>query len=207
MPSETFYKLSGEKKNNIINAIKKEFSRVPLEDVSVNRIVEESKIAKGSFYQYFKDKEEAIIYILKEFIHSKKQEIKTVIVSNNGDIFKSAIIVFDEMLSNKQNEQDIKFIENAVHGIASKGINIMDIKDESCMETCDNSILKCIDISKYSICDKYEIKAMLELVFRSIGTAVIGVLNNREEYENIKNELVLQLKIIERGIMKEEDKC
>ena len=207
MPSETFYKLSEEKRNNILNAIKKEFSRVSLEDVSVNRIVEDSKIAKGSFYQYFKDKNEAIIYILKEFIHLKKQEIKGVINSNNGDIFKSTIIVFDDMLSNKQNEEDIKFIENAVHGIASKGINLMDIKDETCIDSCDNSILECIDLTKYNIKEMAEIKAMLELIVRSLGAAVIGVLNNKEEYESIKKELVMQLKIIKNGVIKEECKC
>ena len=207
LPSETFYKLSEEKRNNILNAIKKEFSRVSLEDVSVNRIVEDSKIAKGSFYQYFKDKNEAIIYILKEFIHLKKQEIKGVINSNNGDIFKSTIIVFDDMLSNKQNEEDIKFIENAVHGIASKGINLMDIKDETCIDSCDNSILECIDLTKYNIKEMAEIKAMLELIVRSLGAAVIGVLNNKEEYESIKKELVMQLKIIKNGVIKEECKC
>ena len=207
MPTDTFYKLSEEKRNNILNAIKKEFSRVPLDEISVNRIVEESKIAKGSFYQYFKDKNEAIIYILKEFIYSKKQEIKKVVNSNDGDVFKSAVIVFEDIVSNKQNEEDIKFIQNAIHGIASKGINLMDIKNESCIDSFDNSILECIDISKYNVKEISEIKAMLELIVRSLGSAIIGVLNNREEYEELKKELALQLKIIKRGVIKEECKC
>lgn len=207
LPSETFHKLPVEKRNSILNAIKKEFSRVPIEEISVNRIVEESKIAKGSFYQYFKDKNDAIIYILKEFIYSKKQEIKRIIKVNNGDVFKSAIIVFDSIVSDKQDSEDINFIKNAVHGIASKGINLMDIKDETCIESCDISILECIDISRYNINGMKEIKAMLELIIRSLGTAVIGALNNIDKYEELKKELVLQLKIIQRGVMKEECKC
>ena len=207
MPSETFYKLSEEKRNNILNALKREFSTVPLKDISVNRIVEKSKIAKGSFYQYFKDKDDAIIYILKEFIYLKKREIKDIVNLNNGDIFQSAIIVFDDIVNNKQNKEDIKFIKNAIHGIASKGINIMEIRDESCLDFFDNSILECIDISRYNIKEISEIKAMLDLIVRSLGTAVIRVLNNKEQYEELKKELVLQLKIIKKGIEKEECKC
>lgn len=204
MPTATFYKLSEDKQKTILSAIKKEFSTAELSEISVNRIVEESKIAKGSFYQYFKDKDEAIIYILKEFIHSKKQEIKNIVKLNKGDIFKSTIILFENVLNDKQNEQDIKFIKNAVQGIAAKGINIIEIKNETCIESFDDSILECIDISKYNMTNIFEIKAMLELIVRTFGSAVIGVLDNKAEYANIKKLFVFQLEIIRNGILKEE---
>ena len=53
MAKQTFLNLPEEKKNNIINALKKEFSRVPLKDALVSNIIIDAKIPRGSFYQYF----------------------------------------------------------------------------------------------------------------------------------------------------------
>ena len=50
MPKDTFLNLSEDKKNKIINAAKKEFARVPIEEASIKNIVEEAEIARGSFY-------------------------------------------------------------------------------------------------------------------------------------------------------------
>ena len=36
-----------------INALKKEFSRVPLKDALVSNIIIDAQIPRGSFYQYF----------------------------------------------------------------------------------------------------------------------------------------------------------
>ena len=64
MPKDTFLNLSEDKKNKIINAAKKEFARVPIEEASIKNIVEEAEIARGSFYQYFESKEDLLKYIL-----------------------------------------------------------------------------------------------------------------------------------------------
>lgn len=58
VPKETFFNLAEEKKEKIINAAKKEFKRVPLEQASIKNIVEDAGIARGSFYQYFESKED-----------------------------------------------------------------------------------------------------------------------------------------------------
>ena len=60
MPKETFLNLSKEKQNKILNAAKKEFERVSLEQASIKNIVEEAGIARGSFYQYFESKEDLL---------------------------------------------------------------------------------------------------------------------------------------------------
>lgn len=65
MPKETFLKLPEEKKNKIIKAAKKEFSRVPFEQTSIKNIVEDAEIARGSFYQYFGSKEDLLRIHLK----------------------------------------------------------------------------------------------------------------------------------------------
>ena len=65
MPKETFLKLSEEKRQKIIKAAKKEFERVPKEQVSIKNIVENADIARGSFYQYFESKEDLLRFYIK----------------------------------------------------------------------------------------------------------------------------------------------
>ena len=83
MPKDTFLNLSEDKKNKIINAAKKEFARVPIEEASIKNIVEEAEIARGSFYQYFESKEDLLKYILnskaknlESFLKQSLQETK-----------------------------------------------------------------------------------------------------------------------------------
>lgn len=66
MPKQTFLNLPEEKRETIMNAAVEEFAEYGLENASVNRIVKNSGIAKGSFYQYFEDKQDVFMYMLDE---------------------------------------------------------------------------------------------------------------------------------------------
>ena len=67
MPTERFYRLPEEKKRSICSAAVKEFARVPLDKVSINQIIKEADISRGSFYTYFEDKDDLMRYILRGF--------------------------------------------------------------------------------------------------------------------------------------------
>jgi AcrR family transcriptional regulator len=64
MPKQTFLNLPEEKQNTIISAAIEEFAEYGLENASTNRIVANSGISKGSFYQYFEDKQDVFMYLL-----------------------------------------------------------------------------------------------------------------------------------------------
>jgi len=64
MPKQTFLNLPQEKRETIMNAAIEEFAEYGLENASTNRIVKNSGIAKGSFYQYFEDKQDVFMYML-----------------------------------------------------------------------------------------------------------------------------------------------
>jgi len=64
MPKQTFLNLPQEKRETIINAAVEEFAEYGLENASTNRIVKNSGIAKGSFYQYFEDKQDVFMHLL-----------------------------------------------------------------------------------------------------------------------------------------------
>ena len=64
MPKQTFFNLPQEKRETIMNAAIEEFAEYGLENASTNRIVKNSGIAKGSFYQYFEDKQDVFMHML-----------------------------------------------------------------------------------------------------------------------------------------------
>jgi len=64
MPKQTFFNLPQDKREKILDAAVEEFAEYGLENASINRIVKNSGIAKGSFYQYFEDKQDVFLYVL-----------------------------------------------------------------------------------------------------------------------------------------------
>ena len=65
MPTDTFFRLPEEKRARILEGAWSEFTAVPYAEASINRIVRTSRIPRGSFYQYFTDKEDLYRYLLE----------------------------------------------------------------------------------------------------------------------------------------------
>ena len=84
MPKQTFLNLPEEKRETIINAAVEEFAQYGLENASTNRIVKNSGIAKGSFYQYFEDKEDVFMYLLSVIEHKELEFFKDKHPPDNG---------------------------------------------------------------------------------------------------------------------------
>ncbi|MCJ8288812.1 MAG: TetR/AcrR family transcriptional regulator [Crocinitomicaceae bacterium] len=72
MPSKTFFNLPSKKRELFIQVALKEFSENNFETASVNRIIKEVGISRGSVYQYFTDKLDLWLY-LKEFAEKTKK--------------------------------------------------------------------------------------------------------------------------------------
>ena len=64
MPTSTFFNLSEEKRETIVQIAIAEFASHDYDSASITKIVKQAKIAKGSFYQYFEDKKELYLYLV-----------------------------------------------------------------------------------------------------------------------------------------------
>ncbi len=71
MPTETFYRLPAAKKQRIFQAAVGEFARCRFSEASINQIVKQAAIPRGSFYQYFAGKEDLYLYVLQEISKEK----------------------------------------------------------------------------------------------------------------------------------------
>lgn len=70
MIHSTFYRLPKEKRDRILLAARREFIDHIYEKSSINRILENAKVPKGSFYQYFDDKSD-LFCLCTSFVYEK----------------------------------------------------------------------------------------------------------------------------------------
>jgi AcrR family transcriptional regulator len=75
MPKETFYNLPEKKRDRILSTAVEEFATNSYDQASINRIVANAGIAKGSFYQYFEDKQDLFFYLLDLMVETKSTYI------------------------------------------------------------------------------------------------------------------------------------
>ena len=62
MPTSTFFRLPEEKRLRLMDACWEECTRVRFADVSIHRIIAAAHMPRGSFHQYFTDKQDMIRY-------------------------------------------------------------------------------------------------------------------------------------------------
>lgn len=87
MPSETFFRLPESKQQRIIEAIKEEIARVPYENFSIGNVIRQCSISRGSFYQYFSNKEDIYTHLIYGYQKSIIQHMKESLLNNGGDFF------------------------------------------------------------------------------------------------------------------------
>ena len=97
MPTLTFKNLSLEKKNRIMEACFDEFSHYSFSEASINRIIKQARISRGSFYQYFKDKEDCYIEVLSQIAQRKMEIFKDI------HQVKGHLSVFDQLIQMMKN--------------------------------------------------------------------------------------------------------
>jgi AcrR family transcriptional regulator len=76
MPKQTFLNLLEDKRTVITNAAIDEFAEHGYKSASINRIVTNSGISKGSFYQYFEDKMDVFKYLMDVVAKEKMEFFK-----------------------------------------------------------------------------------------------------------------------------------
>ena len=95
MPSSTFLNLPPEKQEKLLEAASREFSSRPFNEASINQIIKEAGIPRGSFYMYFQDKEELFRYLLRGYVDQMVMVIEELLLRRKGDIFQALLDLYD----------------------------------------------------------------------------------------------------------------
>lgn len=89
MPKQTFFNLTKEKQEQIIQAAIDVFSQFSFNEVKVSDIVTKAKIPRSSFYDYFEDKRDLFKYIILIIKEEKMKFITPAIEKHKGSFFES----------------------------------------------------------------------------------------------------------------------
>ena len=99
MPTSTLFRLPPEKRERLMEACWGELTRARFEEVSVNRVISAAEISRGSFYQYFSDRDEMIRYLLQEIRSYFIGLLRDILVEARGDLFVLPAAAFDRFFS------------------------------------------------------------------------------------------------------------
>lgn len=102
MPSKTFFHLPAEKRERLLLAAEEEFARVPYAEASINRMIRAAGIPRGSFYMYFRDKEELFHYLLKRYQDGLLQRLERVLEEQGGDLLGALPALFDDLRAQRK---------------------------------------------------------------------------------------------------------
>lgn len=97
MPSTTFFNLPSEKREKLLAAARAEFARVPYAEASINKMIQAADIPRGSFYMYFRDKEELFRYLMGEWSRQLTALLEGLLEMRQGDIFAAFLDLFDRI--------------------------------------------------------------------------------------------------------------
>lgn len=92
MPKPTFINLEKDKQKRIMEACFDEFSRYTFSEASINRIIKDAQISRGSFYQYFESKEDCYLEVLSQIAIRKMDLFKNVHATHQS------LNVFDQVI-------------------------------------------------------------------------------------------------------------
>ncbi|MHC9532019.1 TetR/AcrR family transcriptional regulator [Dellaglioa sp. BT-FLS60] len=112
MPKKTYFNLDEDKQKRILNAAKEEFSRVPLAEASINNIIKTADIPRGSFYQYFENKEDLYFYYFDSIRQNQTKKFMDTLEANHGDIVKTMKEFFSEIIADTVSGENAAFFKN-----------------------------------------------------------------------------------------------
>lgn len=112
MVSTTFLNLKKEKQDRIIRAALEEFSENSFSDASITNIVRKAKISRGSFYQYFGNKENLYQYLVNTLYIKHRQDLYDTIVEHSGDLYESLLDFYNHYIDEVMNSEYFSFYKN-----------------------------------------------------------------------------------------------
>ncbi len=107
MPKNTFFHLTAEKQARIIQGAKKAFSAVPYRRVTIDQIVRLADIPKGSFYQYFENKDDLFTYIFGELGDEKKEALESVVDQISNHCFEEFVPILLSQAKTFENQDEV----------------------------------------------------------------------------------------------------
>lgn len=208
MPKDTFYNLPMEKRQFIEEIAIKIFASEGYDNATINEVVRQCKIAKGSFYQYFKSKKDLFIHVMG-LIGKAKLEHMSPVLQNPMDhnIFDLLREVYISALEFGANRPDL--LKIALDMSANRRSEIYEelIKDseEQSIQLFSGLLKKAID--KGEVKQSTDVHFMAYLITRfsiDLNDYYFEYVRNKMDFDEYRSEILTlvekQIDILKNGI-------
>lgn len=181
MPKNTFFNLNKEKQERIMDAILNEMSVHAYEHININNIIREANIPRGSFYQYFQDKDDMFSFFYT-YIAEKKFAYWGNLLNFEDDMpfLKRFYLIYEKGLHFMKDYP--KLVQVGKKILTSEYLTQSEHYKQS-MEMAINLYAKYIEIDQ----QKGRIRADIDPIF--LSTIMIEMLNRLTINEYIKDNI------------------
>lgn len=204
LPKPTFIKLPIDKKETLIRAAIKEFSRAPLFEASIANIIKEAGIPRGSFYQYFEDKEDLYYFLLDDSSKRLNEMFIAILIKQNGDLMETFIESFEMMLINLESIESRQFFRNTFLNMNYKSENTLtpDVTKEQ-LHTRLAEVVGLVDQNKLNITDETELVHVLKIMKAITFQNLIQVFAKDLSIDESLKNYTLEVNLLKKGLSKE----
>ncbi|WP_213355932.1 TetR/AcrR family transcriptional regulator [Enterococcus casseliflavus] len=180
MPTDTFFHLPPEKQKRILNAAKKEFSRLPLKDASIANIIKDAEIPRGSFYQYFENKEDLYYYYFHTLKKNSQRDLLKSIQHENGDLFAGFKWYFSRMIAEVFKGKNANFYRNlfmsmdyrSFHKVVPEMQHKMHQENKADRQKQQAIFLSEVDKDLLKVKDDHELKMLIQLLMHTVFSTI-----------------------------------
>lgn len=194
MPSDTFFRLPEAKRKRLMDAAWDEFTSVRCSDASINKIIRSAGIPRGSFYQYFTDKDDLFLYLVrpiqKHFFDLALEEVER----TQGNLFSAPLAIFDRFFQ-LGNRADLARCLKVVRCNPESEFHSLFCSPDSPM----NAIIERVDTRHLRRSDPMYIREVFHLFVFTLSSAIIDALNRPEEKDSVRAQLALRIEILMQG--------
>lgn len=199
MPSKTFFNLKGEKRERIEKALVHEFSKGSFEQASITNIIKKAGIPRGSFYQYFEDKKDAVEYLIGKFILIDYENVYQNLIASKGNIFETALKVYNYRTNEAIVNFDIGLARNILEELRKNNINLFE-KTEVLKNK--KSLTELIDKTQLNLESEEDLEYFIKILTAIIRNVTIEVFSGRLPKDEGRKILERELEIIKKGMKK-----
>ncbi|MGE4277856.1 MAG: TetR/AcrR family transcriptional regulator [Lawsonibacter sp.] len=203
MPTSTFFRLPEEKRQRLLDAAWEEFSRTSYSDASINQIIHNAHIPRGSFYQYFEDKKELFWYLQGEIREYFFNIFQDALWDVGGDLFKVPIRVFDRFISRQGSPDPVlaRFIQVVR---LNQGMDFQHFLAEE-PGLLPERFLEQVKLTGFREKNREFIDHVFFLTVAPLAYAIMETLRDPEQWKRQRNMLQARIEIIRHGSLSCEE--
>lgn len=200
MPTETFLRLPEEKRGRFLEAAWAEFTRVRFSDASINQIVRQAGIPRGSFYQYFAGKEELFTYLLEDVKVYVIQVFGDLLRETEGDLFQLQLRIYDGIVSREGPQPVLDRCFRVLQ--INPGVDLQKLLTGMMQTEVPPELMEKIRISSLVRQDQAYVRRVFLMTLGVLGRTVMDTLLQPERTAELRQEMEAQLEILQHGCLR-----